>query len=211
AATLRAPFAGLPYLGSTTSTEGCQVATSVPNAPAMNLSSGRATASVKSHASACASATGRDGAESIAYFGLYTTSFTMSSGPHNITLHWRVTWTATVTARPLPAVAFYPSAETYLTLENYLDDSTNGTFLNPSNGWHASSVTFNGSSTSHHSAAVTIFFNQTLVAGHHYIVYSWLAASTLIFVPDTGRSIAAASLDVATHGNGATLTSIVLR
>jgi hypothetical protein len=206
--TLRAPYVGKPYLTTAINTEGCQVAATAWSPPAMNLSSGRATAGVRTHATSCPSATGRDGAQVVANFGLYTKSFTMASGPHTIVLHWMVTWTANVSAHPMPAVNFTPSAETYLTVLSSLYDTTNGTFLYPSNGWHVANVTFNGTTNYHHTTAVSIIFNQTLVSTHVYVLYSWLGATVLILVPDIGSNSASANLNVATLGNGAKLTSI---
>lgn len=139
---------------------------------------------------------------------LHLGAFFASSGLHSIRLNWSVAWTVRIIS-PAPKGPCSCSGGASFELYAQLYDLSNGTRTSAGGtNWGAGNSTAWGSNlTWNGSGPVSMYINTTLKSGHPYSLWVVVAA----YVSSLSRlKPGIASVDVATHGRGANLSSVVI-
>ncbi|MCI4327510.1 MAG: hypothetical protein L3K16_07770 [Thermoplasmata archaeon] len=202
------PYRAIPYEVFTSALDGCGKV-SIPVYPVFNTTTGRSHQSAKISLTSCLGTNGTAAAEFAA--GLESLPLTnMSSGHHNLTAHWSLSYKVHLAAtRGSPTQTALAEYELEVGAE-VVDTTTGG------NLGGASHVFFVEHNLTHGSyyrnvtdRAVTTWFNVTLNQSHAYELFLIVVGIELIEV-GPGTSTATVSVNLGPGLNGTRLDSVRL-
>jgi hypothetical protein len=200
------PYRGLPYEALTTTLEGCGKV-SVPVYPVFNTTTGRSHQSAKISLTSCLGTNGTAAAEIAAGIESLPIS-NMSSGHHNLTAHWSLSYMAHLAATR-GATTQMAFAEYELEVGAEILDMTSGGDLGGQS--HVYFVQHNITHGNYYQnltdRAITTWFNVTLNRTHVYELFLLVAGVELVEV-GPGTSTAAVSLNLGPGPNGTRLNSV---
>jgi hypothetical protein len=205
--TFAPPFNGKAGVATNTQTFGCGVKGMIPIHPKFTKSTGVGIESLKTKAKSCPSGIGYNWVNVEASVGYFSKPITGLSGVHSVVVHWTVAWASSISANRGPASRGSAHATSYIVATLYLLDETNLTYLPPANGWGWYSATYNGTSALTSSANIAMYLNQTLAAGHTFVITCAISASSGAWASSQGPSTALGTLSLT---SGTKLTSITL-
>jgi hypothetical protein len=204
----KAPFAGHTITNSSGGYHGCGWHTTIGQSPSFSLSTGIGKEAANSTAKSCGRVSNFSSAGEALLVGLTAVNFTAPKGLHTVTVHWTVSWTAHVRAHPYPSGTGKATANAVLVLYAYLYDRTSG--LYGFSNWVKKNFTSSGNVSWHEKDLVSLPIHWIFNSTHTYYVATWLDLSEAAYAMGTAPCNAASSLNVATAGNYAKLTSIVV-
>jgi hypothetical protein len=200
------PYRGIPYEVLTTTLDGCGKF-SIPVYPVFNTTTGRSHQSAKISLTSCLGTNGSAAAEIAAGIESLPVS-NMSSGHHNLTAHWSLSYMVHLAATRggTTQVAF---AEYELEVGAEIVDMNSGGDLGGQS--HDLFIQHNTTHGSYYQnvtdRAITTWFNVTLNRTHVYELFLLVAGVELVEV-GPGTSTAAASLNLGPGPNGTRLNSV---
>jgi hypothetical protein len=204
--TATAPYKGLPIEILTTELIGCGKV-SIPVAPVFNTTTGRSHQSVQISVASCLGTNGTAAIEMGA--GIESLPITnMSTGPHNLTAHWSLSYMVHLTAKPGAANEF-ALAEYEVAIGAAIYDVTAGTNIGGSSQsfFVQHNITHGAYSHNVTDRAVTTWFNVSLNRTHVYQLELIVLGVELAEV-GPGTSTATVSLNLGPGTNGTRLTSV---
>jgi hypothetical protein len=209
AGTNKAPYSGREYGDVFDDDTGCGTSIAVPVLPIFNLTTGYANESVQETAHSCGSHNASAEVEAEAEF--ITTSFTVTTGLHHVTINWVADFSVKLAASP-GSSGTQAAEGGFAEFENAeLLDLTNGSAFYSSN---VPSVTvyIQSGTYSHVYPHVhqTGYINATLTSAHSYELIVDVVASVYVFATP-GSSSASASMNMGSAGRDAVLSSIIIK
>jgi hypothetical protein len=199
------PYSGSAFGVMILGTAGCAAAGAIPVIPSFNGTTGVALASGKVAVKGCGP--GNDTADMTLGSEWDSSSFTTTTGLHNLSSHWLLNFTVSLEANPLGTGA-NAVAEFSLGVYVSLYDSTNNTTYTGHPGLVASKTIYSATySHTYKKVSADSYLDLKLSKTHHY---EWLAdvVFTVFAFATTGPSSAMASVNIGSGGREATLLSV---
>ncbi len=207
--TIKAPFKGIPQQGFEWITDStCGSKATDPNAPSFNMTTGTFHGTANATQVACGSTAALT--ESGVLGGLESAgnvTFHTTTGKHTVRIFWTVVYTATLHAHGTTTQKATADAE--VTLNAEVEDEQNFSSFSPVSPTIYANVTQSGSYSQQVTEKATLVITGTFVAGHTYLITSYISAFAAAET-GVGTGSAYATLNVANGGNHATLTSITI-
>ncbi|HEV2317905.1 MAG TPA: hypothetical protein VGV89_10095 [Thermoplasmata archaeon] len=205
-----APYTGSPDINAFLVSNGCAVKLTTSHAAAFGVATGRASVSQKVTGKPCGIGPGgMDSIRSISTVGYAGSPFSVAtSGKHTATVKWTLSFSDNLTLtqgnfsqQVLLDASVAPLAE--------IMDLTNGTAFTSNSPWLISNISTHGTSAYHAIGLHLVFtVNATLSSSHKYEFVVGISVIEFVQLTDTGSSFGSVSVNMATLGNGAKLTSL---